>query len=325
MNLAHAIVRPYYIHRPLQIVRRLEFWFRPPENPIATFMLPWGLTLRCNVNEERGYSLHTAGICDLALSELIVRLVRSGEALIDVGANIGYATSLMAAAVGARGKVYSFEPHPQTYRDLEINVRTWMNSRDTGEVKIYQLALSNCAGEAFLREPEGFSRNRGLASLARNGEGEACNAKGHSVSTARLDEIVKAGGSVGVMKVDVEGHELQVFEGAGDLLASRRIRDVVFEEFSRYPAPTHRMLERFGYTIFHVETRLLGPALRRTTSRWRPPRKAPPNYLATIDPDRALRKFKPRGWKCLAPSLKHGSGWGVGWRAWFSGRDIGRQ
>jgi FkbM family methyltransferase len=258
------------------------------------------LPLRCNIEEETGYSLHTTGICDLVLSEMIARMTRRGEVAIDVGANIGYVTSLMAVAVGTQGTVFSFEPHPRTFSDLERNVLAWADARDVGTVRVFKLALSNSAGTAFLTEPEGFEHNCGLASIAHYGEGEGIGMKGNTVNTARLDEIVKTPSAAGIMKVDVEGHELRVFEGAGDLISSRKIRDVVFEEFAPYPAPTHRMLEGFGYTIFHVEPRLLGPALQRTSEKWQPPAGSPPNYLATSDPGRALRKFEPSGWRCLA-------------------------
>lgn len=98
--------------------------------------------------------------------------------------------------------------------------------------------------------------------------------------------------AIGVWKINVEGHELAAFQGARFLLRSQRIRDIIFEEFSLYPAPTHRFLEGCGYTILHFEPGLLGPRLRRTGPGDHPPRYSPPNFLATLDPARMVDKFR---------------------------------
>ena len=123
-----------------------------------------------------------------------------------------------------------------------------------------------------------------------------------SIKTVVIDELVKAGElpSPKFVKIDVEGHELAALRGAQLLLGSRRIRDIIFEEFSPYPAATHRLLERCGYTTLHFEQGLLGPRLRRTRPGYRPPLYSPPNFLATLDPARMADKFRVRRWHWLS-------------------------
>ncbi len=302
MKLINAIRQPYYLFRPAQIARRVRFSLSRPQASVSAVLLPWGLSIRCRPSEELGRSLHTTGIYDLALTEMLCRTVERGDTAIDVGANIGYATGLIAALAGSRATVYSFEPHPELFAELEANVRSWFPDRRLAQIKLLQLALSDTRGMALLREPgKAFEHNRGLATLAR---GSADDGRAHLVSTWRLDEVAGLQeASIGVLKVDVEGHELEVLQGAETLLRRGRIRDVIFEEFHPYPAPTHDFLQGFGYTIFHLEPGLLRPHLLGTKPGYEPPKTSPPNYLASIEPVRVTLKFQAIGWRFLGTVL----------------------
>jgi FkbM family methyltransferase len=260
---------------------------------MSSIVLPWGLALRCRSDQLISYSLHTAGIYDLRLTELLWRSIEPGETAVDAGANVGYVTGLMTALIGPSGQVHAYEPHPENFRQLAANVEGWRRP-GAPPITIYELALSNCKGVAHLNEPTGFDSNSGLAKISKIGSGKALE-----VRTARLDEMMPIDSAIGILKIDVEGHELAVLEGAEALLRGKRIRDVIFEEFSSYPAATHRLLEGLGYTTFHIEQSLFGPLLRMTLPGFAPPVGHPPNYLATLEPSRARVRFRSRGWKCL--------------------------
>ncbi len=58
---------------------------------------------------------------------------------------------------------------------------------------------------------------------------------------------------IGFLKLDVEGHELQLLEGAQNLIASGNIRDILFEEFGTPPTPLSQFLEDNGYTLYPSE------------------------------------------------------------------------
>ncbi len=185
-----AITQPYYLLRPAQVLRRLRFWYRrPPLEADSSIALPWGLNIRCRPNEEIGYSLHTTGIYDLLLTEMICRSVGRGETVIDAGANIGYATSLMAMLAGLRGRVYAFEPHPRIFLELKGNVESWLLDPRAAAVELCESALSESSGTATLREPDcGFEANRGMASLDRKA---GVSGKAYTVKKQRLDEICR--------------------------------------------------------------------------------------------------------------------------------------
>lgn len=102
-----------------------------------------------------------------------------------------------------------------------------------------------------------------------------------------------------MMKIDVEGHERAVLEGAERALADRRIRDIVFEDFDDPPTAVAQLLQGHGYEVFSPDHSLLrplaGPATRRAASL----SGADPSYLATTDPRRALDRLSRRGWAVL--------------------------
>src|SRR5262249_53237691 len=132
---------------------------------IETVRLPGGLRIRVRPNEEIGRSLCTYGLYDLVTTEALVRLLEPGELALDIGANIGYMTGIMAARLGSRGRVISFEPSRRLFQELSLNVREWSTMAQLAPIEAHQLAISSRSGNAVLYLPEAFSRNSGLATL----------------------------------------------------------------------------------------------------------------------------------------------------------------
>ena len=282
----HSLLKPEYLWRPRQILQRLSF---KPSNEIASLPLPWKCTISACSAEVIGRSIATQGVYDLPVTEAIMRLTDAGETALDVGANIGYMTLVLALSAGPRGRVLSFEPNADIVPILRVNVTNW-KLLEIAPIEIKTVALSDRDGEGTLGFSTDYGQNWGVASL------EAPSGV-VPVMLRRLDSIQS--GNVGVMKVDVEGHEAAVLAGAQDLLARNLVRDILFEEHDRYPARSHKMLIEHGYRIF-----------RLTRSIWRPlllpadaaPRQAylPSNFLATADPARAENRFRAPGWYALS-------------------------
>ena len=298
MNRLHFLTKPYYTHRPAQLWQRLKFAFRKP--PRSCWVeLPWGLCMLANPDNDLGHALQTTGINDLTVSECLFRLADPGELAVDVGANVGYTTSILSVAVGSSGRVISFEPHPTLHAELCASIARWQTERsDLAEVTVINQAVSDKEGESVLNEPASFDANRGISTLQPQSEAEH-QGREIRVKTVPLDTLFASGEIIGVLKVDVEGHEAQVFNGAIGLLSSGRVRDVLFEEFAPYPTGTHQILEEHGFKIFVVAEHTSGPLLIPAHSEWKPPAYSPPNYVATRDVDRLGRRFQTKGWICL--------------------------
>ncbi len=200
-------------------------------------------------------------------------------------------TLVLARSAGPAGRVRCFEPNPFILPTLRNNVKNWQ-ALPIAAIEVSAMGLSDRAGESSLSFPEGYGANWGTAKI----DGPSGTIP---VQLNRLDEIQS--GSVGVMKVDVEGHEAAVFKGAEKLLKRRLIRDVLFEEHEPYPALSHQTLMQHGYKIFRLTRSTFRPLLLPADEPARQ-RYLPSNFLATADPARALAKFSRRGWVSLSSS-----------------------
>ena len=142
------------------------------------------------------------------IEKIIAEAVKPGMTFLDVGANFGYYTLLSAAWVGAAGKVYSFEANPQIFRHLRKSVS--INGFD-GWVTLHNLAVH--AEEATLRFSYTDEYSGGGSTM-----GGPQGSHQVEVRAAPLDALLADVPAVNVMKVDVEGAEPYVFQGARALM-----------------------------------------------------------------------------------------------------------
>jgi FkbM family methyltransferase len=216
-----------------------------------------------------------------------------GEVAVEIGANIGQSCSLMARKAGPSGRVLAFEPHPEIVEELRQNAARWSRTQYAVS-QIEPVALGASPGEALLDMGPEFATNRGSATLRGNGTPASQSVK---ISIARLDDFLHEIHSVGVCKIDVEGHELDVLKGGSHALERRMIRDIIFEDFNPQPSAVTTLLVRYGYELFRLDANWLKPLLSAADAAQRNPPSH--NYLATLDPARTLARFRPLGWRCL--------------------------
>jgi len=273
----------------MQLYRRLRAAHVDPALPVA---LPWGLPITTKPGCLMCRDILHLGVFETRIPEAIWRLLDRGELAVDAGANIGQNTSLMALAAGPTGRVHAVEAHPTTHPYLSLNAARW-DRHDLAPIVVHPLALGPSEGTARIHDPEDFAVNSGMPSLlAERGSGVS-----HEVSMTTLDALVGEEWKIGVLKLDVEGYELEVLRGAHQLLAAGAIRDIVFEDMeSCQPSAVRRLLEDAGFSVFGLESRIRGPRLLavndiRTHDLV--------DYLATRDAARAERRFAPLGWRCL--------------------------
>lgn len=264
-----SLNKPWFVYRPTQALRRI----RVPDAEVCDAPLPWGHRIEVCPREQIGSSIARTGVFELAVSEVIARLLDPADLAVDAGANVGYMTSLM---VSKASKVLAFEPHPHVYARLARNVTRW-----PGDIEAHQLALSDRAGRATLTTGAGFTKNMGTARL---GEGP-----GYDVRTERLDSFAT---EIGLLKVDVEGHELAVLRGCN----LDGIRDVVFEETGSIPSPVTDLLAQSGFEVFALRQRFRGVELVAPGEAL--PMWDAPTFLATRAPGRAKQRVG-LGWTVL--------------------------
>lgn len=153
---------------------------------------------------------------------------------LDVGANIGNHTLYFSKRFH---RVVAFEPNPEVFRVLQINVENRTN------VEAVNIGLSDRAGVAKLSVP---ALNRGAGQLSDAGN--------VAIQLSTLDQLEQTDARIGLLKIDVEGHENNVLLG-GESTIRQQKPIVVFESLGRSgensggdPVAT---LKRFGYREFY--------------------------------------------------------------------------
>lgn len=160
------------------------------------------------------------------------KLVPADAVTVDVGANCGLYTRRLARL---SKQVHAFEPSQQMARLLR---RT-----SASNVRVHEIALSDHAGEADLFIPEGENGLvHGLASLEPRVNSPTEHVVSAHVPVARLDAVVRQ--DVAFVKIDVEGHELNVLNGAIGLL-ERSQPVFLVEAEDRHRAEATRLVFEF--------------------------------------------------------------------------------
>jgi FkbM family methyltransferase len=147
--------------------------------------------------------------------QFLRRTLGPGMTVFDLGANVGWYTILMAQAVGPRGAVHAFEPYPDTFYNLQLNVAL----NKLSNITLNCLALSQESGTVpFHVFPEGYDAFNSMGAKKRLGRLEAVQQI--SVPTITLDEYCREKNlrSLDFLKLDVEGMEEFVLRGGQQIL-----------------------------------------------------------------------------------------------------------
>jgi FkbM family methyltransferase len=167
-----------------------------------------------NIKESPMMLARILGQYEVAKTKAISILLGSGATLVDVGANKGDFTLLAARAVGKDGRVLSFEPEPENCKWI----RKSMQLNGYTNIALYEVALSGVDGSAQLHlgKKSGWHTLLPVQSNLRE--------RTINVPTRALDSVLEEANQfkVDVMKVDVEGAELEVLKGAYSTLSNNR-------------------------------------------------------------------------------------------------------
>jgi FkbM family methyltransferase len=207
--------------------------------------------------------LRAAGI-DPALLGLAAELIRPGETVWDIGANVGLFTFAAAAAAGPAGEVLAVEPDVHMVGLLR---RSAVANPDVAPVNVLGTAVADEVGVARFHIAR---RNRSTNYLEGFGTGQAGgNRAVQTVPTVTLDWLAERFPLPGVIKIDVEQAEVLVLRGAQQVL--RHGPTVICEVAGTNSAAVGDLLRPHGYELYDGD---LGPARRVPVSL------APPSTLA---------------------------------------------
>jgi FkbM family methyltransferase len=182
-----------------------------------------GIRLRCDLRDELTAIIFYRGWVDRDLEAWLSRWLRPGDTYVDVGAHIGFYVSLALAAIGPSGRVIAFEPLRESYEKLAASVR---EARDRyPNVEVHRAALGANRGETTIFRPTGrWEHQTYRASLVAAGDRVASE----RVSVLTLDEALGTT-SCRLLKIDVEGSELEILRGGRSFLSDGRAEAIVIE------------------------------------------------------------------------------------------------
>ena len=144
-------------------------------------------------------------------------LVKPGDTVIDIGANVGVYTKILSELVGADGHVYSIEPFPPTFEILCYNLR----KLGLDNVEPINVAVSDSEAVVTMAIPYNSSgaethyRASIITDCPEEGKTETANVQAITIDSRYLS----ASGAISFIKCDVEGHEPACIKGAAKFLA----------------------------------------------------------------------------------------------------------
>jgi FkbM family methyltransferase len=187
--------------------------------------------------------------------KIVRRLVTPNMTAVDIGANIGVYTKVLASLTGPFGKVYCLEPVPETFAVLKRNVRALrMNN-----VVLVNAAVSDAFTTLTMVVPQYATGGDNFyrAQVVEGEAGQSRDTRRVHVGSTTLDQIA-AGERIGFVKCDVEGHELKCLIGGRSVL--ERDRPSWLIEVSENPddrsssaADVFALLKEYGYSAWYFD------------------------------------------------------------------------
>jgi FkbM family methyltransferase len=233
---------------PIMLARRLVG--RGPDTRVWRGGILWDLDLREGID----FSIYLTGAFDRETIRAYSSIVEPGMTVLDIGANVGAHALHLAKLVGPEGKVIAFEPTDWAYKKLCANLA--LNQELASRVLAVQTFLAEDAGDGEIGQI--------YASWPLDAEDVHPKLRGRQMPTkgamtTTLDGFLKdQDGTIGFMKIDVDGRECRVLRGAVKTL--RRHRPVLIMELSPYVLTEHGssleellgLVKEAGYEIAHM-------------------------------------------------------------------------
>jgi FkbM family methyltransferase len=207
-----------------------------PKEPTLKQVNVGDLKVLCWINDVIGSRLYLARSYEPDDIAALKKLVRPGDKIADIGANIGYLSLHFAKCASPTGHVYAFEP--MSYLHPVVTLNSSLNKLTNISVHPYVVSTTS-EGRAMAQVPQGGAP---LAFFTLSDDP-------NGVQTVRLDEFANTAGveRFDLVKIDVEGGEVSVLKGASSLLENpdRRPRVLMIEI-------VNAQLKRFGNSLEDV-------------------------------------------------------------------------
>ena len=209
----------------------LPKWLLSDPKKTASYILKTNhdFLLRINPSEDAGVelSLHETGTYEKGILTFLQSNLRKGDCFVDVGANIGLMSIFASNCVGNEGQVLAYEAHPKTAELLKENI----GLNQLLNIQVCQYALGSEEGQTKIYD--NWQINRGGASLIV----KTNDSVAFDIDIHQLDNKIPANLQPKIIKIDVEGFELEVLKGASETI--KRFQPILIVEFSEIRDNVH--------------------------------------------------------------------------------------
>lgn len=200
-----------------------------------------GIRIRTRLGNGEGLFCAVSGTDYEPEMRWFLSQMKPGQVFVDVGANVGIYSLHASRRLGDQGKVYAFEPTPQTHEILLENIRI----NRIANIECLPVALSNRNGHLSLIEGDRPASNRVSDTVTTEGKEGLLTRSMTLDSFCGEHEVTK----IDFLKADIEGGELSLFEGGRKSLARFR-PTILFESMHTGPSfPERTILKDLGYKL----------------------------------------------------------------------------
>ncbi|MEP6068578.1 MAG: FkbM family methyltransferase [Paracoccaceae bacterium] len=195
-----------------------------------------------------GRSMRFIGDLDPKVSWVVDQVLNPGDTALDIGSNLGLLSLRMAARVGAAGQVHAFDPQPR----MQAYFRRTLDLNPDLPITLHPIGLGPESTTLELAIPP---NNAGSASLSARFE-DRPGTETVQVPVEPLDSYAQTAGitQAKMIKMDVEGFEAQVLQGANAFLEQTRPAVILLEENAPDPetglSPALEILQALDYTLY---------------------------------------------------------------------------
>jgi FkbM family methyltransferase len=194
--------------------------------------------------------LSTSGEYETLETQMIIKNLKPGHVVLDIGANIGYFTLIFARLTGSNGKVYAFEPDPSSFDLLRRNVDINGYKNVVLELK----AVSNTISEAYLQKDRFNNLDHRIVQESKSSDDIL-------VKTISLDDYPPLlHTSVDFVKLDIQGAEAMALDGMKNILSrSKQVKILTefwpmgLERFAGGAVGYLQRLDRLGFVLFDID------------------------------------------------------------------------
>jgi len=205
--------------------------------------------ININTGNMHEYEILFHNIYEPAITTLIKRIVKQGDVCLDIGANIGTLTLVMAYTTGLEGKVIAVESNPAIASRLQKNI----DLNRLTNCQLIQAAISNKNGTTTLFCAQDNAYHQGWSSLKPSERTPNKINVDLIRGTALNEEIGK--GPLTFVKIDVEGHDFIVLQELHDLISVHRphlVLEYVKNLWEEHGSNIDEAIQFFNDLEYHV-------------------------------------------------------------------------